>query len=187
MGEFTMGNKIKRSDIAHYLDTRPGTSSPTFNWINKGVSELTIDYGAETQSSQYIGEDTATTDTTGYTPTISVEQEYFKGDAVCEFVDDLRMNRALLSDCYTTLVNVYKAYEVMSSSTGTGEFYAEKQPASITINEFGGGQPDTPHLSYTINYRGDAIKGKFAPTQDGSGTFTAGTFDKATGTFTPAT
>lgn len=184
MGEFIMASKIKRSQIAHYLDTAPGETTPVYSWINKGVSELTIDYGAETQSSQYIGEDTATTDTTGYTPTISVEQEYFKEDAVCEFVDDLRMNRALLSECYTTLVNVYKAYEVQTSGTGTGEFYAEKQPVAITINEFGGGQPDTPHLSYAINYRGDAVKGKFNPT---SGTFTAGTYDKATGAFTPAT
>ena len=183
MGEFIMASKIKRSQIAHFLNTTP-SSTATYSQINKGVSDLTIDYGAETQSSQYIAEDTATTDTTGYTPTISVEQEYFKEDAVCEFVDDLRMNRALLSDCYTEMINVYKAYEVLSSGTGTGEFYAEKQPVAITINEYGGGQPDTPHLSYTINYRGDAVKGKFKPSD---GTFTAGTYDKATGAFTPAT
>ena len=179
-----MPEKIKRSKIAHYLDTTPSENTATYVRINKGVSGLTIDYSAETQSSQYIGEDSATTDTTGYTPTASIEQECFKGDGVFEYIDSLRKSRALLADCYTTLVNVYAYNEVIVSTTGTGEYEAEKQDVSITIGEYGGDQPDTPHISYTINYRGDGVRGKFNPT---TGTFTAGSYDVSTGTFTPAT
>lgn len=157
--------KVKRSAIAHYLDTAPNTESPVYERMNVGISGLTIDYSPETSSSQYLAEDSATTEVTGYSPTASVEQEVIKGDKIYDFINGLRRNRAVLSDAYTTMVTV-EAYE----QTEDGVYTAEKQNVSIQIDEFGGDQPDPPHISYTINFRGDPVKGTF---NVGTKTFTA--------------
>lgn len=148
--------KVKRSAIAHYLDTAPTTESPKYERMNVGISGLTIDYSPETSSSQYIGEDSSTTEVTGYAPTSSVEQEVIVGDPIYDYINGLRRNRAILSDAYTTMVTV-EAYE----KSETHEYTAEKQDVAIQIDEFGGDQPDPPHISYTINFRGDPVKGKF--------------------------
>lgn len=158
--------KQKRSAFRHYLNTTPNSQTATYSLINKGVSSLVIDMGTETSSSQYIAEDTATTETTGFTGSISIEQEMITGDAVFDYVEGLFESRAKLSDAHTELINV-KTWKPIEGASGT--YWAELQPVSIALGEIGGDQPDTPHISYTLNYRGDATIGKFNVS---AGTFT---------------
>ena len=79
--------KIKRPLIAHFLDTsdKKGEYSDA-KWarIGKNVTEASTDYGAQTETEQDIISDSATTEITGYQPTMSVSQQCTKGDDVFE-------------------------------------------------------------------------------------------------------
>ena len=148
--------KVKRSAIAHYLDTTPTSDTRTYELMNLGISGLTVDYAPETSSSQYIADNNATTEVNSYAPTTSIEQEVIKGDKIYDFINRLRRSRAILSDAYTTMITV-EAYDKSEDNN----YPAEKQTVSVQIDEFGGDQPDPPHISYTINFIGAPVKGYF--------------------------
>lgn len=156
----------KRSELAHFLDTTPKTETPTYARIGDGVSDLSIEYNAQTVTNQYISEDSATTDVTGYQPSSSVTQYANKGDAVYDYVNELRRSRAIGSDCITSLVNV-DVYDEKAENS----YWAEKQTVAISIDSYGGSAEDPLTIGYTISYRGDPEGGTFNPTTK---TFTAG-------------
>lgn len=166
--------KIKRPLIAHFLytaATTAGTSKaknvsgetvtlPTFtpaNWIRIGtnVTDMAIDFGAQTETEQDIVSNSASTDVTGYQPTSAVAQQCTEGDGVFEYVAELRRSRAILGDAetYTLNVDMYKA------GTSEGSFVAELQKVSIQLDSYGGAGGETPTQEFTINYIGDPIAG----------------------------
>lgn len=153
--------KVSRDKIGHFMNVTPEESTASYKRINMGVSGLSIDYNPETSESHYIGEKTGTTDITGYKPSSAVDMECIKGDGVYDFVNNIRRNRYVLSDCYTDIINVD-----LYDGDDTNGYWAEKQPVSITINSYGGDQPDPPKINYTINYRGDAVIGTYKPSTD---------------------
>lgn len=150
--------KVPRHEIGHFMNVTPTAQAPSYKRINLGVSGLTIDYNPETSDSHYIAEKTGTSDITAYKPSASVDMECYFGDEVYDFINNIRRNRLVMSDCYTDIINV-DIYD----ETG-GKCWAEKQSVSIAVNSYGGDQPDPPKINYTINYRGDAVIGTYDPT-----------------------
>ena len=138
----------KRSELAHFMDTTPKGETQTYARIGKGVSDLSIDYNAQTVTNQDIDQDSATTEVTGYQPSSGVTQYANKGDAVYDFINGLRRKRAIGADGITTLLNV--------------DIY-EKQEIAISIDSYGGSAEDPLTIGYTISYRGDAEEGTFNP------------------------
>lgn len=78
---------------------------------------------------------------------------------VFEFVNGLRRSRAVLDDACTSIVNV-DLYDPVTGSDGS--YVAEKQDVSIQIDSYGGAGGESLKIEYTINYRGDPVKGTFA-------------------------
>ncbi len=154
---------VSRTKVAMFLNTTPD-STATYELLGKGVAELSIEYNPQTQTEQDIISDTADTELTGYQPNAPVTQKIDATDAVYNFVDDLRVNRKVLSEAVTDviLVDLYK-------SPQTNAYPAEKQTVSIQIDNYGGAGGETPTIGFTINFKGDS---------------TIGTFDPATKTFT---
>ena len=155
----------KRSELAHFMDTTPKGETQTYARIGKGVSDLSIDYNAQTVTNQDIDQDSATTEVTGYQPSSGVTQYANKGDAVYDFINGLRRKRAIGADGITTLLNV-DIYDEQQD----GEYWAEKQEIAISIDSYGGSAEDPLTIGYTISYRGDAEEGTFNPATK---TFTA--------------
>ncbi len=149
--------KVKRSQIATFLNTTPSTT-PTYGLIGEGVTSGKIDYGPETSDETYIHQDSGATEVESYKPKMPVEATAINGDSVFEFVDSLRKNRAVLDAAHTDIVNVW-LYETATA----GEYPAEKQEVSIQIDDFGGDGGKAAKISYTINYVGDPVKGTFDP------------------------
>lgn len=163
-----MTTKIKRSEIKTFIDTVPsgGLGFETYNLLADGVTTGKINYNPKTTEETYINADSATISLESYAPTMPVEATAKSGDPVFEFIDALRVARAVLGDAETTIVNVW-LYE-----TPTGTAYpAEQQAVSIQIDDFGGDGGQATKINFTINFLGDPV---------------VGTFDTANSSFTAA-
>ena len=147
--------KIKRSEIQTFIDTTP-TTTATYSLIGDGVPSGKIAYNPKTESVTYIHQDNASVSVEGYAPTMAVEQVAIAGDAIYEYIDELRKARAVLDDAETTIVNVW-----MYESGGPTAYPAEQQSVCIAIDDFGGDGGVAAKLNYTIYYIGDPIPGTF--------------------------
>lgn len=149
---------VARSKQAIYMNTTPD-STATYNLVGKGVSEATIAYNPQTQTEQDIISDTASTDLTGYQPSVPLKIKIDSADAVFVFLDSLRTERAILSDAVTDiiLVDTFK-------TAVTGAYPAEKQSVTVQVDDWGGAAADPLGLGVTLSYRGNATKGTFNPT-----------------------
>ena len=147
--------KIKRSEVMTFMNTTP-LAAATYKLIGDGVTTGAIEYNPKTTEETYIHEDSATISVESYAPSLPVEAIAVSGDDVFEFIDALRVARAVLDDAETDIVNVW-AYE----SGGPTAYPAEKQNVSIQIDEFGGDGGSSVKINYTINFIGDPIPGTF--------------------------
>lgn len=157
--------KIKRSQLMTFMNTTPSAAA-TYSLIGDGVTGGSISYNPQVEEETYIHQDSATITVQSYSPKLSLEASAVAGDAVFDFIDALRVARAVLTDAQTDIVNVW-AYE----SGGPTAYPAEKQNVSIQIDEFGGEGGSSVKINYTINFIGDPIPG---------------TFNASTKAFTPA-
>lgn len=162
--------KAKRSQWYTFLNTTPTATSPSWVREGKGASEMTVSMNPQSSTVQDVTQDTASTDVTGYQPSMPVSKSVSKSDPAFEFIDDIRRNRKILSDAYTQILNV----DVFNptSSGGSSTYPAEMQDVSIQIDSFGGSASDPLNISYTYNYRGDGVSGTATIAADGKVTFT---------------
>lgn len=160
-----MTTKIKRSQVQTFLNTTP-LAAATYELLGDGITTGKINMNPKTTEETYINEDTGNTSVDSYAPTMPVEATAKKDDPVFEFIDGLRVNRAVLSDAETDIVNVW-----MYESGGPTAYPAEKQAVSIQIDDFGGDGGQAVKINFTINYLGDPV---------------AGTFNASTKAFTPS-
>lgn len=164
-----MAEKIKRPLIASFLDTSQASSYTSAEWARIGVNvtEASIEYNPQTETEQDIVSDSASTEITGYQPTMPVTQQCTKGDPVYEFVTKLRRNRATLADSHTWALNID-----MWDTSSNSSYVAEVQEVSVQVDTYGGSGGETPVQEFTVNYIGDPIKGTVV-LSSGKPTFTA--------------
>jgi hypothetical protein len=147
--------KVKRSEVMTFLDTNP-SGAASYQLIGDGVTSGMIGYNPKTSEETYIHQDNASVSVESYAPNFPVESVAVNGDAVFEFIDSLRIARAVLDSAETHIVNVW-AYE----TGGPTAYPAEKQKVAIQIDEFGGDGGSAVKIKYTINFIGDPIPGTF--------------------------
>lgn len=153
-----MSTKIKRSRLCVFLNTTP-ESQPTWSLVGDGVTEMSIAYNPQTSEVTYINQDSGTTDVESYKPSIETPMTALSGDPVFEFVDKIRVNRKVLSECQTDCLLVY-----LYKDAETGAYPAEKNKCAVQINDFGGAGGEAAKLSFTVHFQGDAELGTFNPT-----------------------
>lgn len=147
--------KIKRSQVMTFMNTTPSAAA-TYSLIGDGVTGGSIAYNPQVEEETYIHQDSATVTVESYSPKLSLEASAVAGDAVFEFIDSLRVARAVLASAQTDIVNVW-AYE----AGGPAAYPAEKQNVSIQIDEFGGEGGASVKINYTVNFIGDPVVGTF--------------------------
>lgn len=148
----------KRSSFLMFINTTPKESAGTYALIGDGVTELSIAYNPQTNTEQYIHQDTANTDMTGYQPNAPVTSQVVKNDQAFEFINDMRKRLPIGSDAHTDVVMV----DVFDTASG-GAYPAIKQPVSVQIDSYGGAASDPLSIGYTINWRGNGTPGTFNP------------------------
>ena len=152
--------KIKRSQIATFIDTTPN-SSATYKILGVGISSYGISYNPQTEQEQWIINDNATTSVTGMQKSGEVEQRMYKGDPCFEFVNGLRDKTG--AECETTALDV----DMWDATNST--YKAKKQDITIAVTSYGG--EVNASIGYTIYYNGDPIEGTVT-IADGVPTFT---------------
>jgi hypothetical protein len=159
-------NKVKRSDLMAFLNTGT-TDEPVWSRMGKGITSQVVSYNPATTSETYIDEDSATTNLDSYAVNISTPQTAYAGNAVFDYVDNLRQNRAVGADAQAEVLLVY-AY----AKDGENKFKAERNNAVLQIDDFGGEGGGSVVLNYTVNLNGNPVLGT-ATIEGGTVTFTA--------------
>lgn len=148
--------KVKRSQFATFVDTAQNSASPTWYLLASGVSSAKITYNPKTSEDTWIDQDSASISIESYAPTFPVEMVAMNSNEVFEFVDAIRKSRGVQDSVVTEVVNVWK-YETPAG----GYYHAEKQSASIQVDDFGGDGGTGARINFTINYIGDPTAGVF--------------------------
>lgn len=148
----------KRSAFRLFLNTAPKATTAEYALVGRGVTELSVSYNPQTNTEQYIHEDTANTELTGYQPNAPVTAQVVKDDPAFAFINEMRQKLPIGSDAHTDVILV----DLFGKETG-GSYAATKQPVSIQIDSYGGAASDPLSIGYTINWRGSGIQGTFDP------------------------
>lgn len=155
-------SKIKRSQIATFIDTTPSTTA-TYKLLGVGVTEYAIAYNPQTTTEKWIIHDNANTTHDGNQKQGAVSQKAYKGDEVFEYIASLRDKFG--SDVKTTVLDV-DMWDATGSTTIS--YAAKKSDVTIIITSYGG---EDASIEYTIYYDGDPVEGTVT-IADGVPTFT---------------
>ena len=145
--------KIMRPMLAHFLNTTPTASSPTFNRIGKGVTGYTINFNPNVANEHYIHEDNATNSVDAYGINAPIPVTCYKGDPVFDFLYGLYKASALGSDLATQVLDV----SIFDGANGT--YFAKMYNAVIQLDDFGGDAGAGTVMNATILYNGDPQTG----------------------------
>lgn len=166
--------QAKRSKIEHYLDTHTTGTTAVWSRLGYKVTSAEIAYNPVTEEISDITMDNTITNITGYKRSMPVEGVVYPGDPVFDYIDNMRINMAVLEDVQTEMVNVWAYKEPINTGTEEApvmEWPAEKVKVNIGIESIGGeGGPNTGKIKYTIYDAGDPVIGMFEPV---AGVFTA--------------
>ena len=153
-----MPEMIRRSQLAEYLNTAPKAGSPEWSRIGFGVESKSNDYSPELDERQFIDEDSPNSAVKRYTNTSEFDISAAKGSAVFEFLDTLRITRALYADAETQSLEV-RLYDPIDGEPNT--FAATLLNVAVAVNSAGDGAEDPLTLSASVNGKGDPVQGKF--------------------------
>lgn len=148
-----------REELLSYMNTGTSTT-PEWNLIGEGFSDLTEALNAKTKDSHYIHQKSGTSSVIGYAPTFTFTAEMSKSDVVTGYIADIGHERKVGADCETDIVNVYTWLK--GSTEGTALAY--KQHVAIKVDNSGSGVGgDAMALAGAFLYKGDAVKGEWNP------------------------
>ena len=150
--------KIKRSRYQKFLDITPN-STASWKVIGIGVSEASVDFGAQVDTEKWIIEDNARNDHTSNQKQLSVTQKCYKNDPEFEYIN---LGRDKLN--YTSHI-----LEIDTWNGNGSNYPSKKSDCLITINSYSGEE-----IEYTIYFNGDPTEG-MSTISDGVPTFTPNT------------
>ena len=151
--------KIKRSQIATYIDTTP-SSDPTWGLLGIGITDYSISYNPQITTEKWIIHDNASSSLDSNQKEGGVTQRMYKGDPCFEYVNGLRDK--IGGDVQTHILDI-------DMWDGTDSVYkAKMSEALIAVTSYGG---EDASIEYTLYYNGDPVEGTVT-IADGKPTFT---------------
>lgn len=161
--------KLKRSALAHYLDTNftPDTEEMAWFLIGKDVEDLSVGLNPSTTQKKNIL-DEISVDDEGYEPSFDVDTYYAdpSDGAFYEKIKDIAMNRLTGDACKTRVL------EVLIDKTD-GPFDAWVEDVVVKPQSYGGAQGGV-RIPYNVAFCGNRKKGTVT-LADKVPTFTAAT------------
>lgn len=155
---------VKRPEIEHYM-----SSSESGPWQRMGEGWIKFDDSstAQTESVKYINQNTQTEDTTSYKVAYSFECDLMYADPTIKDVYRLYKDRKILDECDRYVLTVEKFDG--NKESGFNAYLEKLSIAPSGISE----SSNRMRISGNFNGKGDPVKGKFVPDENGGGTFTA--------------
>lgn len=154
------GTMIKKYHVALFLNGGT-TSVPVWKQIKKSTDN-TITMNAETQTFDYITDESPTTEINRYAPSLSQPVTMYKGEEDYEFVFDKFFDQAVGADAHSEILIVFYGADVTSS------YKAWKASCILQIDNM---NPVESTITATITFNGTTDKGTAAVT-DGVPVFT---------------
>jgi len=148
--------KIKRSKIQTFIDTSGPTGSETYFLLGEGIIAGDIEYNPKILEETYVSEDSPNVSVESYAPKQSIDMAAINDNEAFEYIDALRIARAVLTAAETTIVNVW-----MYEAGGPDAYVAEQQKVCISVETFGGEGGSTARTAFTIHYIDDPTVGTF--------------------------
>lgn len=145
-----------RENLRHFFNI--GTAdTPDYVLLGDGITSLTEEFNPESETKQYIHQANGTTNIKSYTPSISVEKEYMKGEKLQKWMDEkvkvLPVGTAAQSD--------YVRVNILETPTSGGVYPAVKRNCSYQFDNIGGDAGSELKSSMTLGGVGDGIQGYF--------------------------
>lgn len=159
---------MRRDQLAHFVDTSMGDTTATYKLLGDGISSLTEEFNAETETKQWINEQNGTTTIKSYTPSFEVEREDCIDDDVRTWIKGLIDTLPTGSAAETYVVRV----DLSATPTSTNTYTAYRRKMAVSVGSTGGDAGGNVIDSITFGGVGDAV---------------AGTFNTSTNTFTATT
>lgn len=145
---------VKRSAVHHYMNL--GTAeTPKWSRLGKGWKKLSESPNAQTDSTLYICDDSATTDTTNYEPSYAFECDLMAADEAIKKVYDIAKGRKTYGDCIVQMVHV----DAFEATDDNKECTAYLENLSVQVSSIDGEKKMV--MSGNFNGQGDGIKGKY--------------------------
>lgn len=139
-----------------------GGSTGKLAEMGNGFTELTEDWGPNTESTQYVNMKTASNTVKGYALSMTPEREHL-ADEMQKTIDDMFKKFPTGKECETYYYRFYKT----DITKGTGDCI--RVPVTVCPSSTGGGGGDTLTSSIQINGNGDVEEGTITiSSEDGS-------------------
>ncbi len=151
MAEKAVG-KLKRSALAHYLDSTFGGETPAWFIIGRDVEDMSIELNPNVETATNILDETSVNDN-GYEPSTDVDT-YYANPQDGEFYEKLKsiaMNRLTGEDCRTTIL------EILIDKT-SAPYDAWTEEVIVKPQSYGGATGGV-RIPYSITFCGNRKKG----------------------------
>ena len=156
-----------REKLMHFFNI--GTADkPTYVLLGDGITSLTEEFNPESETKHYINMASASNSLKSYAPSISVEKEYIKGEALQTWINEKIRVLPVGAEAEADYVRI----NILDSASENGTYPAVKRPCTYQFDSIGGDGGGEIMNNMTLTGNGDAVQG---------------TFDVKTLTFTPAT
>lgn len=152
-----------REKLMHFFNI--GTSEePEYVLLGDGITSLTEEFNPESDTKQYINQANGTTVIKSYTPSISIEKEYIKDEALQKWIDEKIKILPTGSSAQSDYIRIN-----ILDSVSDGVYNAVKRKCSYQFDSIGGDAGSELVNAMTLGGIGEGIQG---------------TFDVSTSTFT---
>lgn len=158
--------KVTREQIASYLNTTPGTNE-TWSIIGVGVTDYGQSFNPQVTTEKWIINKNATSSLDSYQIQGDVSQKCYFGDAVYDYVNNLRRTAGVGNAVETQILDI-DLYDSTGENTAT-KYKATKYDCAVVVTSYATGE--TPVIEYSIYYNGDPKVGTVT-IADGKPTFT---------------
>ena len=147
---------MKREQLAHFVDTSMASDTPTYVLLGDGIASLTENFNAETETTQWINQESGTTNIKSYTPSFDVERQDCIDDDCRDWIKSIIDDLPTGEEAQTYVVRVDK-----SSANTDGSYPAVRRLFAVSATSTGGDAGGYVVDAVSFGGAGDATKGTF--------------------------
>lgn len=145
-----------REKLMHYLNI--GTKDePNYVLLGDGITSLTEEFNPEQETKHYINMASAASKVKSYAPSISVEKEYIKEEALQTWINEKIRVLPIGVEAETDYIRI----NILEGGTEDGGYPAIKRPCTYQFDSIGGDGGGDLMNNMTITGNGDQVQGTF--------------------------
>ena len=145
-----------REKLMHYLNI--GTKDePNYVLLGDGITSLTEEFNPEQETKHYINMASAASKVKSYAPSISVEKEYIKEEALQTWSNEKIRVLPIGVEAETDYIRI----NILEGGTEDGSYPAIKRPCTYQFDSIGGDGGGDLMNNMTITGNGDQVQGTF--------------------------